>query len=137
MKYVYTSYWNDAAGTTIDKPYLDIELINGKQKIYLKSIVDSGSDFTLVSEEVAKVLNINLSLCPKKSLGGILGNSIECPVCNVDIKIDGFKGKINIPIFFVPNLKVNTLMGQHGFFDKFKVIFSKNDKKFELIKFNK
>ena len=81
--------------------------------------------------EIADLLGIDLTNCPKVTIGGATGKAVGYK-SSVDMKLKDFGVKFKAVVIFVPNLPVPILLGQSNFFDKFDVKFEKRNNVFEL-----
>ena len=100
--------------------YLILNYKHGKMFGPMGAILDSGADYNLFPAEVADILGINLMKGEEKLNEGIGGKRVKTyrhtgikmfvESYNFDTSID-FSKEISVP-----------LLGQQGFFDKFKTI---------------
>jgi len=51
----------------------------------------------------------------------------------VELKLAGSRGKMNIPVGFIDSPYVSVLLGQHGFFDLHRITFEKHNHVFKII----
>ena len=130
--YSYLGFWED--DKVEYRPYVSVTLRNGENLFPTDALVDSGADFLVANSDVARALGINLALCPQTTLRGSTGSG-NCYTCDVSYTVDGFpKLVIETPVFFVDNLPVSCIVGQHDFFSKFLVQFDKSTNSFKLRK---
>lgn len=117
-------------------PVVDIILnIEGNPPLYIDAIIDSGTDETLMSYEVALGLGINPDDYGKDSepVIGILGHATESFSTYVTLIVDGFEDNpLTIKPTFVLGMKTHVLLGQQDFFKNFDILFQMNKKKFIL-----
>ncbi len=114
------------------RPMIEIEICNGKSCFKCLAMVDSGCDRTLVNAEIADMLAINRTGLNKAKVTGIAGDGVESFTYKVKIKAEKTKHFFEANVVFVPGLHMSMLLGQDNFFEKFKVRFEKNKKKFYL-----
>lgn len=89
----------------------------------MRAVVDSGSPYCLFRAEVADFLHLDLTKCPHRSLGGIIGGPTEeVYFHNVKIVIET-DWTINVFAGFMRKLGTQAILGRVGFFDKFLVTF--------------
>jgi len=121
-------------GGYVYTPSLEIEIINGSRKFSTDAIIDSGSDCTMMSGEVAQVLGIDFSKCEKDpDIKGILGASSEGFIANIKIKVEKFEDEpLDVKVTFIPGLNTPVLLGQNDFFQHFQVLFNKKKNIFKL-----
>jgi len=132
IEYPYTPIWNGYS--VILKPLLEITILHGNDSLLHTALLDSGSDVTLMSADIAKTLGIDLSQCEHKFISGIDGEPMEGFMTDVDINVQPFAGTLQLPILFVPGLDHSSLLGQYGFFEHFRVRFDKDRDIFALMK---
>ncbi|MBU3906644.1 MAG: retropepsin-like domain-containing protein [Nanoarchaeota archaeon] len=119
-------------GETLYRPLIPITL-EGEEKIDVLAMLDSGSDITIIPEELAEVLGVEY-----KKDNIIYGISRE-PVDAKEGKIYVKFGKGNefysfeIPIL-VPTGKLDLpiIIGRAGFFNQFKIIFIESERRIEF-----
>lgn len=115
------------------KPLIEVELLYKDDSMKQMALLDSGADITTINAEIAKYLNINLEECEERLLGGVVGEPTKGYLTEIDMMVSGFSEPIRSRVVFVPNLKMNILLGQEGFFDRFHVSFFKDKETVELV----
>ncbi len=116
------------------EPLLEIKIIQGGTVIPVSdAILDSGTDSTLMSEELGFALGIDPSKCEKTPIRGILGQPVEGFMANIKIQVDGFEDyPLDIKATFVPGMGPGVLLGRDDFFDNFEILFLNRRKVFKL-----
>ncbi len=114
----------------LQRPVIPISLNNNSITVRYEVLIDSGADFSILPAGLAEILEINLDKSKKiyfaSATGEITGGSIS--ELNIDLNGKIFKTKV---VF--ANLPKNVgILGQFGFFDKFKVSFDLKKKEIEL-----
>ena len=133
IKYKYTPIPNlsDDNGKFIRRPILKIYFAGTQLSAY--GLIDSGADNSMMNIGYAKLLGINLDENNRKRFRGIMGESVDCYMTKVTIIAEYFeKYPLTIPVAFIDSQNVDVLIGQDGFFDKFKIKFEKDHETFEL-----
>lgn len=116
----------------VKKPLVEVELFYKDQSMKQMALLDSGADITTINAEIAKYLNVDLGECEEKFIAGVVGESTSGYLTEMDMRIAGFSEPMLLRVLFVPNLKMNILLGQEGFFDRFHVSFFKDEEAIEL-----
>ena len=122
------------SGKIISRPMVPI-ILEGESKIAVFAMLDSGSDLTIIPEELAEILSINFS--GENEVFGISRESVKAKEGRINVRFG--KGKefynFSIPIL-VPLDKqdIPIIIGRIGFFNQFKVTFIESEKKVEFKK---
>ena len=122
-------------GQPLYSPVLRISIINGSITFHTDALLDSGTDVTLVSEEVAKFLNIRREDCEKSDpVQGIVGSKADTFLANIKMVVEGFEDEppIDMKVTFVTGLKTGVLLGRDDFFDNFEILFQNRKRVFKL-----
>jgi predicted aspartyl protease len=109
----------------IARPIIPIRVRNPRtqQAVRFLALVDSGADMTLLPGELAEVIGFDLAAGERKNVSGVVaGESRPYYVHPADIEVGGWWKKISVG--FMPDLSSNNfgLLGQTGFFDRFKFV---------------
>lgn len=120
------------------RPIIPITLKHNKKELNYVALLDSGADFNIFHSEIAEVLDIDLSKLPKSTFGGINKGTQGIMQMTV-IEIGVYDYTFNAPVHFSPDISPDGygIVGQQGFFDKFKVLFNLEARKIELKKSRK
>ena len=133
MKYDYTCFVPpDRSLKWIRRPMITIEIFGPKESKEFDALIDSGADQALFNEEIAELLGIDLLKAKPVKLTGISGQLDGRRLENIKIKVKNFGETIEIPICFVKSPTVGVLLGQEGFFDKYRIKFEKDHNSFEI-----
>lgn len=117
------------------RPVVGLKVSNdGKTWHEFSALIDSGCDITMLDAEIAELLGIDKTTCPKLPIGGVVGNTVEAFCTKIFFKIEGFDELFETEVRFVPNMKFSALLGHTDFFELFKVKFEKMNKRFYLSK---
>ncbi len=121
------------SGTIIYRPLIPLTL-EGKEKFDVFSILDSGSDITIIPIEIAEFLDIKY--VKENEVSGITGSSIKAK--EGKLKISFGKGHENyifeIPILVPDKENLSVIIGRAGFFNQFKITFIESEKRMEFKK---
>jgi hypothetical protein len=131
-EYPYTGHqWSNSYGM-MSRPLIQITLHNGDNFFSPSCLIDSGSEATLVSYEIANELKINLGPCQEIPVGGV--GSTKGKLCDVTLEIPDFKIRKDITAVFVMDLPFSVLLGQRDFFTELDIRFEKSKNRFYLKK---
>lgn len=120
------------------RPIIPIALKHHRKELEYIALLDSGADFNIFHSEIAAVLDIDLTKLPKSVFGGInKGTRGIMQMTVIEIGVDDYT--FNAPVYFSSDISPDGygIVGQHGFFGKFKVLFNLEDRKIELKKSRK
>lgn len=95
-----------------------------------EALIDSGADFCIFPTGIAKKIKINFAGLKKIYFSSATGDMVEGFISNISLDIG--EGSLEIKMVFA-DLPGNTgILGQFGFFNKFKVSFDLKKKEIEL-----
>jgi hypothetical protein len=134
IQYGYSFPLGNFEGFTVKEPFIDVVLSHNGRYFPQLSMIDSGAYITMVSDDMRGIFGIDASACKKVNVGGIVGERVEGFLHNMTMSVDKFDESIKVPVVFVPGLKTNMLLGQIGFFEKFKIRFENSANSFYLSK---
>lgn len=108
--------------------------MRGKKIVGYETLIDSGADHNIFHGEVAEVLGIKLTTGKKRKILGISGGPIKGYIHNIEIKpvsMDSFR----TPVIFSNQLSPHSqaILGNTGFFDRFKVTFDYKNKSIDIL----
>lgn len=133
MKYDYTCFVPpDRSLKWIRRPIITIEIFGPNDSKEFDALIDSGADNALFNEEVADLLGIDLSKATPVKLTGISGQLDGRRLEDIKIKVKNFNEAVEIPVCFIKSATVGVLLGQEGFFDKYRIKFEKDHNSFEV-----
>lgn len=131
-------YWTSGAlntkGELTKRPMIKvaIKFLSGK-KVEPLALIDSGADQTMMNIFYAKELGIDLTNAPVRNMNGIVGGQASY-VADVQLDLPELNEKVTVPACFIDSPNVNILIGQEGFFDRFRIKFEKDHNAFEIDK---
>lgn len=117
------------------RPFLPISLRHNEKELNYVALLDSGADFNIFHSDIATVLDIDLTKLPSKSFSGInSGSKGIMKMAVIEIGVDDFM--FNTPIYFSSDISPDGygIVGQQGFFDRFKILFNLKARTVELKK---
>lgn len=114
------------------RPIILVTLQGSKSFDYF-ALIDSGADFTMFHADIAELIGVDLNKLQKMTFGGIQnGKTSEAFYTAINLEL-GYK-TLNIPVMFSPDISDNGygVLGQLGFFNRFKVTFDYRNKNIHL-----
>ncbi len=111
------------------RPLIDIKLRNGAIEIGYIALVDSGADYCIFHSDTAALLGVDLNKLKTSQFAGIgKDKTYKSYMGMIDIGIQDIY--YTVPVFFSADISANSygILGQIGFFDKFKVTFNYKNK---------
>ena len=136
MTYRYTiSPFRSPGGTLtlVKRPIVAVEIFGPLRRATFSALVDSGADISLFQIDIANMLGIDLTNAPTKPIAGISGTITGYYVKAVEIQLEGATARITIPAYFAASPTIGALLGQEGFFDQHRIVFTKSKDTFQLI----
>lgn len=115
------------------KPIIPVILHYKKFSIGYEALIDSGADISIFHAEIAELLGIVVKKGKMETFGGITGDGAKAYFHNLTLETGGIKFE-NIPIGFSYGISPQGygILGQAGFFDKFRIIFDLKKEQIEL-----
>jgi len=134
--FIYTT----AVPNTLPRPYLDIVLRNGYYTTNkLMALVDSGSDYPIFPTEVAEQLKLDLTNASIWRFSGTTGKIQEAKLAEVFLTVlhENDEGpafeEVKVTCAFCDDFNfAGVLLGQNGFFSRFKTTFYQPSNYFEI-----
>ncbi|PIN89346.1 hypothetical protein COU60_04305 [Candidatus Pacearchaeota archaeon CG10_big_fil_rev_8_21_14_0_10_34_76] len=121
-------------GNIVKTPSIPITLHgNSEINIEVIALLDTGADLSVIPQDIAELLNIDLTGEKDKSRG--IGGEVN--IINTKISINLKKGHesydFEIPVqVILGDGKIPVILGRKGFFDKFKITFDQANEKVSL-----
>lgn len=110
-------------GRLIKRPALILTLKNGQDRLTCHALVDSGADHCIFPRSFMQRLGMDPLTAPVDMTSGVGSTNVPTHYCNVTLDL----GVINFQVYagFTTGLDQFGigLLGQDGFFDKFKITF--------------
>lgn len=110
----------------ISRPLIPIIIIGPTGSWEGHGLIDSGADRCLFNVEIAKQIGIDPLESSTEDFSGIEGGKISAKISKVRLKIIGIDQEIELNVGFVDSLGVSVILGEDGFFDKFRIKFEKD-----------
>ena len=108
------------------RPLVSIKFIHkDKFTLPILSLIDSGADYSYLTMEIVKLLEIDLSNVKFEKSFGINGSVFLCYPSKITIEIGGHR--LDIPVRFSNQLNTpfKCVLGQEDFFSKTRVVFER------------
>ena len=133
MKYKYASTAGsaDTQGHLTKRPVVEIEISSGHQTRKFLGLIDSGADQVTMPAAIAEVFGIDRATCRPHSLMGITMERVEGFIGELEIRIQHQREAFSCPVVFI-DTDVPILLGQEGFFDRYRIKFEKDHDTFEI-----
>ena len=78
------------------------------------------------------LLGIDLTAAPAQEYQGIGDESFQAYKHKITIRLQAATEAFTVPCAFMPNLHMDCILGQNGFFDTHKIVFEKYKKRFAI-----
>lgn len=123
-------------GDIVRTPSIPITLSgNSQTKIEVIALIDSGADISIISQDIAELLSLDLS--EQKDISRGIGGEVE--VINTKMSVNIKKGyenyTLNIPVqVILGDSKIPIILGRAGFFDNFIISFNQRQERVFLKK---
>ena len=118
-------------GDLVKFPIVNVTLKNGRNKLDIKCLVDSGASESLFSIEIADLLGIDLAKSTRQNYTGIGDIRITGYKSEIQLKLSGFDTWITFEAGFTEKNEM-PLLGHSGFFENYEVIFRAYQERFEI-----
>lgn len=120
-------------GPHLLRPVIPVEFQYGQERIRYEVLVDSGADCNIVPAEIGELLGIDVETGAMDHVGGITGGGMPFFIHPITISVGGWAYP-QIPVGFMPDMPAlgYGVVGQHGFFDLFKVTFDRHKEEVDL-----
>ena len=108
------------------RPLVPIKFIHkDKSTLPILSLIDSGADYSYLTMEIAKLLEIDLSNIKFEKSFGINDSPFLCYPSKITIEIGGHM--LDIPVRFSNQLNTpfKCVLGQEDFFSKTRIVFER------------
>lgn len=116
---------------TIAIPLLDVRL--GNNQLPVVCIIDSGATFSFFHASLGEQLGLDIKSGIKMTAGGVTGAGFTSYLHkNILLEFGGCECFVNIAFSYELGTPFN-LLGQHNFFEKFKVCFDLSKNGIEII----
>lgn len=120
------------ARQSVCRPVIDIRLLFDKKSTQYKVLLDSGADFCIFHAEIADLLELPVKSGKKITFFGTGGTPQDAYFHTIKIELGGWPMDLYCGFSYEMQTLPYGLLGQTGFFDRFKVIFDYSTKQIEL-----
>lgn len=112
-------------------PAIPLYISTGDKQLKLRALIDSGATISILRDEVAEELGIEIEQGKEIFLGGV-GGRIKGFIHEVYFDLAG--KKFLCPVVFSREYLVSfSLLGREGFFNRFTITFEEHQKRLLLI----
>lgn len=126
MKFRYAKFPSDLPSKPwVSRPIIPVRLYGPKDSIPLGALLDSGADRCFFSEEIGRMIGLDIEQGIRSNLTGVEGQRAPAYLHKVRISVDGMPGDVEVLAGFTASKGVGAILGQEGFFDAFKVTFER------------
>jgi hypothetical protein len=101
-------------------------------RIDVDCLIDSGADDTLINAKLAGLLGIAVTAGTRRLYQGIAHAPIPAYDHTVLMQIANDTHQFAITAAFMPELRTACLLGRHGFFEHYKVVFEQYKDRFAI-----
>jgi len=132
MQFSYTPRITDYGVT--QEPRVPVIFTNPKTGnfILLFCLVDSGASDIILNAQFAPLLGIDLAAAASQEYQGIGDEPFAAYKHPVTIRVQSASAGFTVPCAFMPDLRIDGILGQNGFFDTHKILFEKYRKRFDI-----
>lgn len=122
-------------GVEMKLPHIPIEIKgNGSIWIQTMALVDSGADVSVIPQDLAELINLDLS--GEESVANGIGGEIKTIKTKMKIKVHNSHESYefeSIPVeVIMQKTKAPMILGRNGFFDKFIIVFDHQGERIKL-----
>lgn len=117
---------------SVIRPVIEVQLTWNKRVTQYRVLVDSGSDFCIFHADVAETLSIPVREGKRIAFYGTSGHPQFAYFHTVQIEIGGWPMDLYCGFSYDMQSLPYGLLGQTGFFDRFKIKFDYKNKRIEL-----
>jgi hypothetical protein len=133
MRFRYTEIRNHQdPARPFYRPYLIVRLTHGTKHKDVIALVDSGADLCLFHSDIGKLIGIDVEKGSELAFEGVSGAKAKAYLHRINLTVRGMSS-ISLDVGFTDSMAVGTgLLGQHGFFEQFRVGFELTTQVFEI-----
>jgi len=100
--------------------------------VLLFCLVDSGASDIILNAQFAPLLGIDLMAAPSQEYQGIGDEPFQAYKHRVTIRLQAASEAFTVQCAFMPDLRIDCILGRNGFFDTHKIVFEKYKKRFAI-----
>jgi len=132
MKYSYLGFPSkDKQGPLIYRPFLVVRVSFNKKGIHTFCLVDSGADVCLMPASIGQLIGIDIEAGAEDQIRGIANQPAKTYRHLVHITVPKL-ASFDASVAFSADIKYG-ILGQEGFFERFRVIFDRKKQQFEVV----
>jgi hypothetical protein len=132
MKYKYLEFPNrNPNEPSIYRPFLAVRMTSGGKFTDTFCLVDSGADCCMMPAALGRLIGIDIESGAQQEIRGIAHQAAKTYRHFVHITVPRL-GSFDTNVAFSTDLRYG-ILGQEGFFEKFRVIFDRKKLLFEVI----
>jgi len=110
---------------------------NGNTNFGFMALLDSGADFSIIPQDVAELLNLDLTKKKEKvrGIGGWLDSIEDKITINISKGHESYSFIISVKVILGEGDKIGDIpiiLGRNGFFNKFKITFDQANERVSL-----
>ncbi len=132
MKFWYTPLTFDFH-LVVQMPRLPAFFINPRngREILTLPLLDSGAAMTVINKQIAEALDIDVESGRKVECQG-MGGTFYVYQHQLSVRVPGLKEQTSLKCGVTQDLETDSVLGQDGFFDSYKITFQKYKDIFEV-----
>lgn len=125
-------YKNVAPG--VYRPLIPVQFLpeGDTEPFCFEVLVDSGADICIFPAEIGELIGLDIYSGVRRNVSGITGASEPYYVHDIRLSVGGQRFSLEAGFMFNPPKDWYGVLGQKGFFDKFKVSFDYAKKEIEV-----
>jgi hypothetical protein len=100
--------------------------------VLLLCLVDSGASDIILNAQFAPLPGIALTSTHPQEYQGIGDEPFQAYKHRITIRLQAASEAFTVPCAFIPDLRIDCILGQNGFFDTHKIVFEKYKKRFAI-----
>ena len=128
---------NDAKRPWVSRPIIPVMLIGPKGTVIVDALIDSGADISMFHKDIGKEIGIDFAQGEQETFSGVEGGKMVCYMRDIHLQVVGLNEKIKISAGFSDVSGIFAILGQEGFFDRYKIKFEKDHNAIEVISVKK
>lgn len=127
MKFPYVKIpTRDPRRKWLSRPLIPVTLFGPRGSIYIDALVDSGADISLFHSDIGRDIGLEIEKGERQVFSGIEGGNVIVYTHFIYLQIIGMNEKIEVEAGFTETSGVSAILGQEGFFDKFRIKFERD-----------
>lgn len=116
---------------TVLRPVIPIQLIVREQRIGYEALIDSGADYSIFHAEIGEAIGLDIIQGDRTVFSGVAGAGQEGFCHSVYLEVGG--EEFLSRVIFCYGLKIPYgILGEEGFFERFRVVFDLSAKQIHM-----